>query len=378
MNFSLTPEQQSIQDMARQFAKNSLAPYASVWDRDSFFPVETIKNAGSLGLGGLFIDEKFGGTNLSRTDGILIFEELSQGCVSTAAYLSIHNMVGGLIQKFGTPTQHERWLPHLSSLEWLSSYCLTEPNAGSDAASLQTKAVRDGDYYIVNGAKAFISGGGVSDFYLCMVRTGEAGARGISALIIEKNTPGLSFGQHEEKMGWRSQPTTTVMFDNCRVPAENLLGMEGSGFKIAMTGLNGGRLNIAACSLGGGQFCFDAAKKYVTERQQFGAKIADFQAIQFRLADMATDLQAARLLTYQAGFQLDTNHPSAVLSCAMAKRFATDAGSRVVDQALQLHGGYGYIKDYQIERHLRDLRVHQILEGTNEVMRMIIARHIFA
>lgn len=378
MNFSLTPEQQSIQDMARQFAQNSFAPYADAWDRDSFFPVETIKNAGSLGLGGLFIDEEFGGANLSRSDGILIFEELSQGCVSTAAYLSIHNMVGGLIQKFGTPEQHKRWLPLLSSLEWLSSYCLTEPNAGSDAASLQTKAVRDGDHYVVNGAKAFISGGGVSDFYLCMVRTGASGARGISALIIEKNTPGLSFGQHEEKMGWRSQPTTTVMFDNCRIPAENLLGMEGAGFKIAMTGLNGGRLNIAACSLGGAQFCFNAAQKYVTERQQFGMKIGDFQAIQFRLADMATDLQAARLLTYQAGFQLDTHHPSAVLSCAMAKRFATDVGSRVVDQALQLHGGYGYIKDYQIERYLRDLRVHQILEGTNEVMRMIIARHILS
>jgi alkylation response protein AidB-like acyl-CoA dehydrogenase len=285
-------------------------------------------------------------------------------------------MVGYLIDRFGSPAQHQQWLPKLTSMEWLSSYCLTEAGSGSDAGSLKTKAVRDGDHYILTGTKAFISGGGVSDLYLVMVRTGEAGPKGITALIVEKDTSGLSFGKREEKMGWRSQPTTTVMLDQVRVPVTNRLGEEGEGFKIAMTGLDGGRLSIAACSLGGAQACLDMALAYVGEREQFGKKIKEFQALQFRLADMATELTAARLLVHKAATLLDTKHTQATLHCAMAKRFATDVGFHVVNEALQLHGGYGYIKEYQVERYLRDLRVHQILEGTNEIMRVIIARHL--
>lgn len=370
MNFNLTEEQRSIQDLASQFSADHLAPNSAKWDHEHIFPVETFRAAAELGFAGLFAKEDFGGCNLGRLNGALIFEALSQGCVASAAYLSIHNMVTGLIQRFGTPDQHAKWLPALTSLQHLSSYCLTEPSSGSDAASLKTKADLDGDHYVLNGSKAFISGGGVSDIYLCMVRTGES----ISAIIVEKNTPGLSFGKNEHKMGWCSQPTTAVMFDNCRVPTANLLGEVGQGFKIAMTGLDGGRINIAACSLGGAAKALSLAHAYVKERQQFGRNLFDFQSIQFKLADMATELEASRLMVYRAAAALDTSEFDATQRCAMAKRFATDTCFRIANEALQLHGGYGYIKEYQVERIVRDLRVHQILEGTNEIMRIIIAR----
>lgn len=378
MDFFPTEDQHSIRNLAAQFADEHLKPHAQKWDEQEIFPVDTMRQAATLGFASLFVDEKYGGCHLSRLEGVMIFEELAKGCVPTAAYLSIHNMVSGLIHHFGNEEQKSYFLPKLATMEWLSSYCLTEPSAGSDAGSLKTKAVLDGDYYVVNGAKAFISGGGVSDLYLCMVRTGTDGPRGITALLMEKNTPGLSFGKSEEKMGWRSQPTTTVMFDNCRVPVKNRLNDEGMGFKIAMAGLDGGRLNIAACSLGGAQHCLDQSLSYVKERKQFGQLLAEFQGLQFKLADMATELEAARLLVHKAAYCLSRNHPDATQLCAMAKRLATDIGFKVVNEALQLHGGYGYIKEYQIERYLRDLRVHQILEGTNEIMRLIISRKLLA
>jgi len=376
VDFSLSPEQASFKELAKTFAQNQLAPYAATWDRDEIFPVLTLRKAASLGFTGLLVKENQGGSGLKRLDSVLIFEELAKGCVSTTAYLSVHNMVGYLIDQFGTSSQQQKWLPKLTTMEWLSSYCLTEPNAGSDAASLKTKAIRDGNHYVVTGTKAFISGGGVSDLYLCMARTGEPGPKGITALVIEKGTPGLSFGKKEEKMGWRSQPTTSVVLDQVRVPVANRLGEEGEGFKIAMTGLDGGRLSIAACSLGGAQACLDMALQYAGEREQFGKKLKEFQALQFRLADMATELEAARLMVYKAAALLEDKHPDAPLYCAMAKRLATDVGFSVVNEALQIHGGYGYIREYQIERYLRDLRVHQILEGTNEIMRIIIARRL--
>jgi alkylation response protein AidB-like acyl-CoA dehydrogenase len=378
MDFLLTEDQRSIQNLASQFARDHLKPFAQQWDEEEFFPVQTLREAAQLGFAGLFVNDQYGGCNLSRLEGVMIFEELAKGCVPTAAYLSIHNMVAGMIQRFGNEDQKKQWLPKLTSMEWLSSYCLTEPGSGSDAASLKTRAELKGDHYIVNGAKAFISGGGVSDLYVCMVRTGKEGPKGISTLVIEKNTPGLSFGKCEEKMGWRSQPTTTVMFDNCRVPVSHRLSDEGMGFKIAMTALDGGRLNIAACSLGGAQQCLDQALDYVKQRHQFGHSLAEFQGLQFKLADMATDLEAARLMVYRAAYFLSKNLPKATEYCAMAKRLATDNGFNVVNEALQLHGGYGYIKEYQIERYLRDLRVHQILEGTNEIMRLIISRKLLA
>lgn len=378
MDFLLNAEQLSIQQLARQFADEHLWPFAKKWDEQEFFPVETMRKAAQLGFSGLFAKESHGGCDLTRFEGALIFEALSTGCVATAAYLSIHNMVVGMIQKFGNLDQHRLWLPKLTNLSWLASYCLTEPGSGSDAASLTTKAIRDGDFYVLNGAKAFISGAGVSDLYICMVRTGGDGAKGISAVIVEKNTPGLSFGKLEEKMGWRSQPTSTVIFDNCRVPIANCLGAEGEGFKIAMSGLDGGRINIAACSLGGATRCLELALTYVKERRQFGKALADMQSVQFKLADMATDLEAARLMVYRAGYSLSTNQPEATLHCAMAKRFATDVCFKIVNEALQLHGGYGYIKDYHVERFVRDLRVHQILEGTNEIMKLIISRNLLA
>lgn len=376
MDFFLNEDQQSIQNLAAQFSEEHLRPNAREWDEKEVFPITTIRQAAELGFAGLFVEEQYGGCNLSRLDGALIFEELSKGCVTTAAYISIHNMVAGLIQRFANDDQKASWLPKLTSMEWLSSYCLTEPGSGSDAASLKTKAIRDGNHYILNGSKAFISGGGVSDFYLCMVRTGGEGAKGISAVVVEKGTPGLSFGKKEEKMGWRSQPTTTVTFDNCRVPVANRVNEEGLGFKIAMAGLDGGRINIASCSLGGAQRCLDQAIQYVKEREQFGRPIASFQAIQFKLADMATELQAARLMVHKAAFMLSKGHPDATQYCAMAKQFATDAGFKIVNEALQLHGGYGYIKEYEMERNVRDLRVHQILEGTNEIMRLIVSRKL--
>jgi len=376
MNFSLTEEQQAFQDVARGFAADELAPFAADWDRDAFFPVETLRKAAAMGFAGIYVREDVGGSALTRTDAVLIFEALSGGCTSTAAYLSIHNMASWMIDSFGSDAQRTQWLPDLTSMKKIASYCLTEPGAGSDAASLRTKAVKKGDHYILNGSKAFISGAGTSDIYVCMVRTGEEGAKGVSCLVVEKGTPGLSFGTPERKMGWNSQPTAAVIFEDARVPVANLIGEEGQGFKIAMSGLDGGRLNIGACSIGTAQAALDTAKAYMQERKQFGKPLAAFQALQFKLADMATELEAARLLLYQAAAKVTAKEPDATMHAAMAKRFATDVGFKVVDEALQIHGGYGYLKDYPLERYLRDVRVHQILEGTNEIMRVIIAREL--
>lgn len=374
MDFHLNPEQRAIQDAAQIFANKEMAPHAPSWDENFFFPVDTLRQAARLGFAGIYIRPQYGGSGLGRLEGSLIFEELSTACPSTAGYLSVHNMVAWMIDTFGNDEQCQRWLPSLVTMESFSSYCLTEPSSGSDAASLETKAVQEGDHYILNGEKSFISGGGVSDIYICMVRTGEAGSHGITALVVEKGTPGLSFGKAEKKMGWNSQPTTSVIFQDCRVPLINRLGNEGEGFKIAMKGLDGGRINIASCSLGGARACLKASQVYMKERSQFGKKLSEFEALQFRLADMATHLEAARLMVHRAALFLQNGDPDATLACAMAKRFATDVGYHICNEALQLHGGYGYLKDYQIERYVRDLRVHQILEGTNEIMRLIISR----
>jgi isobutyryl-CoA dehydrogenase len=376
MEFAFTEDQRAIQALARNFAQEEFIPYALDWDENKIFPIETMRKAAGLGFGGIYVRDEVGGSALSRFDGALLFEELAQGCPSTTAYLTIHNMVGWLVENYGNTQQRQDWLPKLCSMAWMSSYCLTEPNSGSDAAALKTRAVRDGDQYIINGSKSFVSGGGVSDFYAVMVRTGDDRPDGISCIAIEKGTPGLSFGKLEKKMGWNSQPTAMVMFDDCRVPVTNLLGAEGQGFKIAMSALDGGRINIAACSLGGAQRCLDKTKQYMDERKQFGKKLNEFEALQFRFADMATELDAARLMVHRAALSLDHKSADATLHCAMAKRYATDIGFRVVNEALQLHGGYGYLQDYEIERYLRDLRVHQILEGTNEIMRLIIARKL--
>ncbi len=376
MDFELGEEQRAFQEVARNFAREELMPHAREWDEESIFPVETLRKAASLGFGGIYVREDVGGSALSRLDAAIIFEELAQGCTSTAAYISIHNMAAWMIDAFGGEAQRRKFLPKLCAMEHFASYCLTEPGAGSDAASLQTRAVRDGDHYVLNGAKAFISGAGVSDVYVCMVRTGAAGAKGISCLVVEKGTPGLSFGAQEKKLGWKSQPTAMVIFEDCRVPAENLIGVEGQGFKIAMAGLDGGRLNIAACSIGGAQFCLDRTIEYMRERKQFGKRLADFQALQFRIADYATELEAARLMVRQAAMAVGGKAPNATRLAAMAKRHATDAGFEAVNGCLQLHGGYGYLRDHPIERVLRDVRVHQILEGTNEVMRVIISRDL--
>jgi len=378
MNFQFTDEQRAIQTMAADFTRDELTPYAGEWDEAGFFPVETLRKAASLGFGGIYIRDDVGGSNLSRLDAAIIFEELAGGCPSTAAYISIHNMVAAIIDRYGSETQRQRWLPSLVTMDHLASYCLTEPNSGSDAASLRTSAVKDGDHYILNGAKAFISGGSATDIYACMVRTGEPGPKGISCVVVEKGTPGLSLGKKEHKMGWNSQPTTMVFFENCRVPIANRLGAEGEGFKIALNALNGGRINIAACSLGGAKACSNLARQHMLEREQFGKKLADFQALQFKLADMVTELEAARLITHRAANALDHADPEAPMYCAMAKRFATDAGFNICNNALQIFGGYGYLKDYPLERFVRDLRVHQILEGTNEIMRTIIAKRIFS
>lgn len=376
MDFALSEEQQAFRDTARDFAQQEMAPNAAHWDENSVFPVDTLRQAAALGFAGIYVGEEFGGSGLGRLDAALIFEELSAACPSTAAYISIHNMASWMIDRFGNAEQRERFLPKLTTMEHFASYCLTEPGAGSDAASLRTRAERDGDHYVLNGSKAFISGGGTSDVYVCMVRTGEPGPKGISCIVVEKGTPGLSFGKQEHKLGWKSQPTSAVIFENCRVPVANRIGEEGEGFRIAMKGLDGGRLNIAACSVGGARFCLEQAIAYTMERKQFGKPLNAFQALQFKLADMATELDAARLMLHRAAASLDAGSPEATAHCAMAKRFATDAGFQVVNEALQLHGGYGYIKEYPIERIFRDLRVHQILEGTNEIMRVIIARHL--
>ncbi len=376
MNFDFDEQQQAIQDMARSFAEKEFAPHAATWDRDHIFPEDALRKAAALGLAGIYVRDDVGGSALSRLDAAIIFEQLSKGCTSTAAYLSIHNMATWMIDGFGNDALRRKYCPPLTAMEKFASYCLTEPGAGSDAASLNTKAVRDGNDYILNGTKAFISGGGRSEIYVVMVRTGEAGAKGISAMVVEKDTPGLSFGGQEKKLGWHSQPTCMVNFEDCRVPAENLLGAEGDGFKIAMKGLDGGRLNIGACSLGAAQACLELSVQYMSERKQFGKRLSDFQALQFRIADMATELESARLLLHKAAAKVDGKAHDASHFAAMAKRLATDVGFTVVNEALQLHGGYGYVQDYPVERFLRDVRVHQILEGTNEIMRLIISRNI--
>ena len=376
MDFALSEEQQAFRDTARDFARLEMAPHAALWDEDGVFPVDTLRQAAALGFAGIYVGDDVGGSGLGRLDAAVIFEELAAACPSTAAYISIHNMASWMIDRFGNQEQRERFLPKLTSMEHFASYCLTEPGAGSDAASLRTRAERDGDHYVLNGSKAFISGGGSSDVYVCMVRTGEPGPKGISCLVVEKDAPGLSFGKQEHKLGWKSQPTSAVIFENCRVPVANRIGAEGEGFKIAMKGLDGGRLNIAACSIGGARFCLEQAIAYTGERKQFGKPLNAFQALQFKIADMATELDAARLMLHRAASSLDAGSAEATTHCAMAKRFATDVGFQVVNEALQLHGGYGYIKEYPIERYFRDLRVHQILEGTNEIMRVIIARQL--
>jgi len=372
--FSLTEDQIAIRDMAQDFAAEALAPHAARWDEEKHFPVDEMRAAAALGMGGIYIREDVGGSGLTRLDAALIFEALSTGCPTVAAYISIHNMCAWMIDRYGSDEQRQRFLPKLCTMEYLASYCLTEPGAGSDAAALKTKAVLDGDHYVLDGQKQFISGAGVSDIYVVMARTGEAGPGGISTIVVEKDTPGLSFGANEKKMGWNAQPTRAVIFENCRVPVANRLGPEGIGFKIAMAGLDGGRLNIGACSLGGAQGALDRSLAYAKERKAFGSAIADFQALQFKLADMATELEAARSLLWRAAAALDAKTPDATKLCAMAKRIATDTGFEVANHALQIHGGYGYLADYGIEKIVRDLRVHQILEGTNEVMRMIVAR----
>ena len=376
MDFSLTEEQRAFQATARQFARETMMPHAKRWDEGEIFPVQTLREAAALGFAGIYVREDVGGSALDRLDATLIFEELAQACPSTAAYISIHNMVAWMIDRFAAEDVRRRFLPKLCSMEHFASYCLTEPGAGSDAASLATRARREGEHYVLDGAKAFISGGGVSDVYAVMARTGDNSPRGISCVLVEKDTPGLSFGAQEKKLGWKSQPTAAVLFENCRVPVTNRVGAEGEGFRIAMAGLDGGRLNIAACSLGGAQFCLDRTIEYMKERRQFGSRLADFQALQFRVADYATALDAARLLLHRAALAVGEGEPGATRLAAEAKRLATDTGFEVVNGCLQLHGGYGYLRDHPIERILRDLRVHQILEGTNEIMRMIIARQL--
>jgi len=374
--FDLTGDQREIQDLARRFTADRITPHAAEWDEQHIFPRDTIKAAAELGFGAIYVSEESGGIALGRLEAALIMEAMAYGCPSTSAFISIHNMASWMIDRFGSSTVKDKYLPSLVTMDRLASYCLTEPGSGSDAAALKTRAVKDGDDYLVSGSKQFISGAGENEVYVTMVRTGEEGPKGISALVIEKDMPGVSFGANERKLGWHSQPTRQVMFDNVRVPAENRVGSEGEGFRIAMMGLDGGRLNIGACSLGGAQRCLDEAIRYTKDRKQFGAAIADFQNTQFMLADMATELEAARALLYIAAAKVTANAPDKTRFAAMAKRLATDTGSSVVDRALQLHGGYGYLMDYPIERFWRDLRVHSILEGTNQVMRMIVGRDL--
>src|SRR6201986_5218942 len=377
MDFELTEDQRAVQDAARRFAAERLAPFAAEWDATEHFPVDVMREAAALGFASIYVKSDVGGSEMSRLDAAIIMEELSAGCTSTAAFISIHNMASWMIDRFGNDEQRQRLLPKLVTMDKIASYCLTEPGSGSDAASLKTRAVKDGDHYVLNGSKAFISGAGVSDVYVCMVRTGEDGPKGISCLVVEKGMDGLSFGKKERKMGWNSQPTAQVLFDNCRVPVANRIGAEGEGFRIAMMGLDGGRINIGACSVGTARAALEEAMQYAKDRKQFGRPIADFQVTQFKLADMATELEAARLMIRSAASALDKRDPRATMLCAMAKRFATDTGSKIANDALQMFGGYGYLKDFPAERHVRDLRVHQILEGTNEIMRVIVSREMF-
>jgi alkylation response protein AidB-like acyl-CoA dehydrogenase len=374
--FELTDEQLQIQEMARQFTADAITPHAAEWDEKHLFPRATIKSAAELGFASIYVSEESGGIGLGRLEAALIMEAMAYGCPSTSAFISIHNMASWMIDRFGSQAVKDKYLPSLITMDRLASYCLTEPSSGSDAAALKTRAVRDGDHYVVTGTKQFISGGGENEVYVTMVRTGEEGPKGISCLVIEKDMPGVSFGAQEKKLGWHSQPTAQVILEEVRVPVENLVGGEGEGFRIAMMGLDGGRLNIGACSLGGAQRCLDEAIRYTKDRQQFGKAVADFQNTQFTLADMATELEAARALLYLAAAKVTAGAPDKTKFAAMAKRLATDTGSSVVDRALQLHGGYGYLQDYPIERFWRDLRVHSILEGTNQVMRMIVGREL--
>lgn len=378
MNFELNDDQVAFADMARDFANRELAPHAAEWDREAHFPVEVIKRAGELGFCSLYAPERVGGLGLSRLDASIIFEQLAMGCTSTTAYLTIHNMVTWMVARFGRDEVVDDLGVRLATGELLGSYCLTEPGAGSDAAALKSSAIRDGDAYVLNGSKIFISGAGSTDVLVVMARSGGDGAGGISAFVVDAHSVGISYGRKEEKMGWNSQPTRMVNFDNVRVPLGHLLGEEGEGFKIAMKGLDGGRINIATCSLGTAQQALNAARDYLCERQQFGKRLAEFQGLQFRLADMVTELVAARQLVRMAACKLDDGHPEVSAYCAMAKRFATDVGFKVCDEALQLHGGNGYIREYPLERHVRDTRVHRILEGTNEIMRLIVARRVLA
>lgn len=376
MQFALDEEQTAIRDMAREFAAEKIAPFALKWDEDKHFPKEVMREAALLGMGGIYIRDDVGGSALTRFDAALIFEALATGCPTTSAFISIHNMASWMIDSYGNETQRRKWLPRLCTMELLASYCLTEPGSGSDAAALRTRAVVDGDHYVLNGQKQFISGAGDTDVYVVMVRTGGEGAGGVSTIVVEAGTPGLSFGNNERKMGWNAQSTRAVIFENCRVPIANQLGDEGIGFKIAMSGLDGGRLNIAACSLGGAQSALDKSLSYMKERKAFGKRLDEFQALQFRVADMATELEAARTFLWRAAAALDRKDSDAGVLCAMAKRFGTDIGFEVANEALQLHGGYGYLAEYGIEKIVRDLRVHQILEGTNEIMRLIVSRKL--
>ena len=374
--FQLTDDQLAIQDMARRFTADNITPFAGEWDAAKHFPVDVIKRSAELGFGAIYVSEAAGGIGLGRLEAALIMEAMAYGCPTTSAFISIHNMASWMIDRFGGDALKARYLPDLVAMDRIASYCLTEPGSGSDAAALKTTARREGDHYVVNGTKQFISGGGVNDIYVTMVRTGDDGPKGISCLVVDKDTPGLSFGAPESKLGWNASPTAQVVFEDARVPTKNRVGAEGDGFRFAMMGLDGGRLNIGACSLGGAQRCLDEAVAYTKDRQQFGRQIADFQNTQFMLADMATDLEAARALLYLAAAKVTDNSPDKSRFSAMAKRLATDSGSKIVDDALQLFGGYGYLKDYPIERFWRDLRVHSILEGTNQVMRMIVGREL--
>ena len=379
MNFEYNEDQLNIKELAKNFAETELMPYASEWDQNEIFPVETLKKAAELGLAAIYVKDTYGGSGLNRLDAAICFEELSRGCVSTAAYISIHNMVTWMIDAHGSEYVKNRYIKKLSTMEMMSSYCLTEPGSGSDAVALKTKATRKGNsHYVLNGSKSFISGGPTSDVFAVMCRTGEEGASGVSCILVDKGTKGLSFGKQEKKMGWNSQHTSMVNFDNCQIPIDNLVGNEGDGFKIAMKGLDGGRVNIAACSLGGARAALEASINYSAERKQFGKSIDKFQVTQFKLADMATELEASRLMVLRAASALDKADKQATKLCAMAKRYATDVCSEICNMALQIHGGYGYLKDFPLERLVRDLRVHQILEGTNEIMRVIISRHLKA
>lgn len=371
---NLSEEQQAIVEMVRDFAATALAPHAAAWDEAKHFPVDVLAEAGALGMGGIYVGEEYGGSGMSRTDAVLIFEELATADPSIAAYISIHNMVAWMVDAFGNDTQRAAWLPGLTAMTELGSYCLTEPGVGSDAGALSTRAVRDGDHYVINGTKQFISGAGSSAWYIVMARTQDTGSHGITAIVVPDGTPGLSFGAEEKKMGWRAQPTRQVVFEDVRVPVTNRLGQEGDGFGIAMKGLNGGRVNIGACSLGGGRAAFAKSVAYLKERQAFGGPLVKQQHLLFELADMDTELETARTMLLRAAEALETGAPDTVKLCAMAKRVATDAGFHVANQALQLHGGYGYLSEYGLEKIVRDLRVHQILEGSNEIMRLIVGR----